>query len=468
MPGTRPPAATPPPPPSEVASTHGAQAPLAAEPAKPSAVPTRAPRQPQVPATIESAPATPAPRAEPPDQPPFPEGESHDTSAHRLDNEASGFKLGKGLVVRSQDGDFGLETRLRVQFRYTLEAAEGDDGELGSPTQQAQLRRARLQFKGNYWGPNNKFKAEFALSPRDVGVRDSSAGTAPGTSPLLDWYTDLTHHRDLNVRIGQYKVPFNRQRVISSGDLQLVDRSIVNGAFNVDRDLGVDLRSKDLFGLDLIKYYLGVYVGEGRNTNSASDFGMMYLARVEILPFGAFQDYAEVDFERTPTPKLSVGLGYGYLDRAPRDRGILGSAPADGGTTDINLLNADVLLKYAGLSILSEAILRNGSRNPGDGVDDMGAAIPEAPALDGYGAMLQAGYLLPQSRLEVAARVGVVRPTGDQSVLAEQDELGGGLSYYFAHHAYKLQTDYFLLRKGPDADNKLSAHEFRVQLQSAF
>ncbi len=399
---------------------------------------------------------------------PFPDGEAHRTGTHSLDNDASGFKLGKGLVVSSQDGDFGLETRLRAQFLYTIASEQDDDGEWGPATEGLQIRRARLQFKGHFWGKHNKFKTEFAVSPRDVGVKDSSSSGTPSTSLLLDWYLDFDHVRDLSLRVGQYKVPFNRQRVISSGDLQLVDRSIVNSEFTVDRDIGLDIRSKDLFGLDLLKYYLGVYTGEGRNSNNQSDFGMMYLARVEILPMGGFKDYAEVDFERLATPKMSIGLGYGYLDRAKRDRGIIGSAPADGGTTDFNLLNGDIMLKYAGLSVFSEAMWRKGTRDPGNAVDDMGVAIAEAPLLDGYGAMLQAGYLLPKSRFEIAARGGIVRPTGDDSALDEEDEVGGGVSYYFAQHPFKLQADYFHLSEGPDADNRSASHRVRIQLQAAY
>lgn len=416
----------------------------------------------------EAAAAESAAPEEAADEAPFPQGETHDTNTHKLDNDASGFKLGKGLVVKSQDGDFSLETRLRAQFLYTLGAEEGTDGELGAAEQSIEIRRARLQFAGHFWGENNKFKVELAVSPRDQGTGDTSGGEAPRTGPLLDWYLDLTHHRDLSVRLGQYKVPFNRQRVISSGDLQLVDRSIVNSRFNVDRDLGFDIRSKDLFGLDLLKYYVGVFAGEGRNSNNSSDFGMMYLARVEVLPFGGFDDYTEADFERLPTPKASIGLGYGHLDRAGRDGGILGSAPPDGGTTDFNLFNADLMLKYAGFSLFSEHIIRKGSRNPGSAQDADGDAIAEAPAIDGFGSMVQAGYLFPETRFELSARVGMVRPLGDESNLNEEEEYGAGLSYYFAHHAYKLQADYFLLTSGPDSDNKLNEHQARVQLQAAY
>lgn len=442
-----------------------AQHPQAAEP-PPTPAPLGAPPTEQQPQATEP-PSTPDPLGADAyvDAPyPFPVDEPRQWRSHPLDAR-SAFEPGKGLVFTSRNGDFALETRLRAQFLYTVEAEEGEDGELGPATQGAELRRARLQFKGHFWGRDNQFKVELAVSPKDVGVRDSANSTTPATSILLDWYLDLTHYRDASLRVGQYKVPFNRQRVISSGDLQLVDRSIVNANFNVDRDIGLDLRSKNFLGLDLLKYYLGVFTGEGRNTAHQSDFGMMYLGRVELLPMGPFKDYLEVDFERWATPKLSVGLGYGHLDRTRFDRGILGSPPADGGTTDFHLFNADALLKYAGWSVFSEAVLRRGSRNPGNAEDETGQPIGVAPALEGYGAMLQTGYLLPRTRFEIAGRVGLVRPVGE-STLAPQDEVGGGVSYYFARHAYKLQADYFLLTRGDQPTRE--THQVRVQLQAAF
>ena len=169
-------------------------------------------------------------------------------------------------------------------------------------------------------------------------------------SPLLDWYFHFSQIRDLNLRMGQYKVPYSRQRVVSSGNLQMVDRSLANGEFNLDRDVGMDIRSKDLFGLDMFRYYAGIYMGEGHSSYSEGDLGMMYLARFEMLPMGLYKDYVESDLNRTTTPKMSIGAGFAYVDEAKRDEGIVGSIPSDGGTTDTLNFNADVGFKYSGLS----------------------------------------------------------------------------------------------------------------------
>ena len=371
-----------------------------------------------------------------------------------VDVAAMEFKPGKGLHVQSVDGDFALTTRTRAQFLY--EMTHGEEWQ-----QDLQIRRARLQFEGNFFGENNKFKVELAVSPRDIGMR---TGRAPQTSPLLDYYIDFTHLRDLSMRVGQYKVPFNRQRVVSSGDLRFVDRSIVNGEFNLDRDLGFDLRSKDLFGLGMLRYYAGVYVGEGRNTLREADFGLMYLARLEFLPLGDFKDYKEGDLERTPKPKLSVGLGYGHLDRAPHENGILG-AEFEAGSVSLHMLTADAVFRLAGFSLETEFIYRSGES---DGVID-GIRVP---AREGWGLMGQVGYLLPNTDLEVAARVGVVRATRDDGfaisddvgLMADENEYGAAVSYYFGGHPFKLQLDYF--RIGERAAGA-SAYEWedRVRLQ---
>ena len=258
--------------------------------------------------------------------------------------------------------------------------------------------------------------------------------------------------------MGQYKVPFSLERSVSSGNLNLVDRSIVNKEFTVDRDIGLDLRSKDLFGLGLLRYYVGIYAGEGRNTFDFSDFGVMALARVELLPLGMFKDSKQGDLKRTASPKLAIGVAYAFVDNAKRDKGILGSVPEDGGTTDTHNATADLVFMWRGLSLFSAFHFRDGRRNPPND------AMTVDPVRDGYGLLVQPGYLLPWIDLEIVARFAMTRPSFSGSALDRKNELGGGLSYYFVSHSMKLQADNFTLwTTGEDSENF-----FRLQLQAAF
>ncbi len=367
------------------------------------------------------------------------------------------FVPGKGLSFESDDGQFAMAMRLRAQFLYTgLHEPEEEEPLVHS----FQIRRARLQFGGHVFGENNRYKTELAFSPRDEGVDGG-----PTITPLLDWYAELTHVRDLHLRVGQYKVPFNRQRVISSGDLQLVDRSIVQSEFNLDRDVGLHVFSPDLGGLGVLKYYAGAWINQGRDAMDAAPLHPMYIARVEVLPFGKFADYSEVDFARGE-PGLSIGAAYAFLDDATSDRGILGDPFPDGGTADLHTFTGDVLFKGGGFSLLSEGYLRRGERTAGDAVDELGEPITAEPVRDGVGWFVQAGYLLGAVPLEVSARYDDLSPSGTGSALEEAHAAGGGASWYFAEHSLKLQGDYFRLwgADGPSA----GADQVRMQLQLAY
>ena len=369
------------------------------------------------------------------------------------------FRPGSGLRIQSDDGAFSVTTRFRVQILHQVDLEDESDA-----TQQFMLRRARVQFGGHFFGEDNRYKLQLAISPRDLGIRDNFTGR-PSQSPLLDYYLEFRQLRDLTLRIGQYKVPHNRQRVTSSGNLQMVDRSIVNSEFNLDRDLGFDIRSRNLFGLDMLRYNLGIFMARGRGSVGDDDFGMMYLARLELLPMGSFQDYREANLDRGPA-RLAIGLGGAYIDRARRDRGVRGSVPADGGTTDTVHLVADAIFVAHGFSAETEFMMRSGSRNAGDATDGMGTPIAEAAPRDGWGLMVQTGYILPTIPFEISARFGMIRPTGadGESALGESNELGLGLSYYFAEHPFKLQFDAFRLWN-EDAD--AADHRLRLQLQAS-
>ena len=426
------------------------------------------------------------------ENPLVPEGQEEAFGKHPVENDKSYWKPGTGLTMSSEDGRFMLATRLRMQLRYAVEAEntedEDNEGEYDTEVSHMyQIRRARLQFKAHAWNPHNKMKVEFAFSPRDLSMDDDRV---PHRTPLLTWYFEFDHLRDFTVRAGQYKIPYSRQRVVSSGNLQLVDRALAQGEFNHDRDIGFDFRSKDLGGLGgKLRYYAGVYMGEGRDfgdRNGQTDFGLHYLARFEVLPFGKFKDYSEADFERMQKPGLSLGATYSFHDDSQGLRGVLGGTPSDGGVTDYHSATADYMFKYKGFSSTGEFFWRKGRRFAGDAmIEDpndptMMIPAPVEAARNGVGWFAQAGYLIPRMPLEVAARYSGIRGIGDEdpgdvtdevetdtmTSLGQRDSVGGGVSYYFAGHPWKIQADYF--KQWNEGVLKDGAHIARVQLQLAF
>ena len=62
----------------------------------------------------------------------------------------------------------------------------------------------------------------------------------------------------------------------------------MNSKFNIDRDIGIQLRHKlRLGGNWIIKEKFSISQGEGRNITEGNIGGLQYTSRLELLPFGA-------------------------------------------------------------------------------------------------------------------------------------------------------------------------------------
>jgi phosphate-selective porin OprO/OprP len=365
------------------------------------------------------------------------------------------FTPGKGLEVKSKDGRYSLSLSLRTGFMYSGRRQAG-----AAYDHAFEIRRLRLVFSGNVFSKSIKYFVQLAVAPRELNFVDGTARNGP----LLDNYVVFDRLRDANLRIGLYRVMYTRERNIADINPLLIDRSLANGEFNVDRDIGLDVRSEDVGGLGKLRYYAGVFMGDGRDQNRFSDPGLMYTARVDFLPFGLFDDYEASDQTRLRRPRLSLGFAYAFNDRARNNRGVLGSPPSDGGTTNYHNLTTDMMFKWAGFSLEAAFLWREGRRNPGHAVDDMGAPLPVEAARNGHGWMVQAAFLVPRTGLEPALRTSGIRGLRLTS-MPDRNELGGGLNYYFAGHNLKLQLDYFRTWDRGAAD--LAGDLVRLQLQVA-
>jgi hypothetical protein len=383
-----------------------------------------------------------------------PEGEDEMMADHPVDRGDISFRPGKGVEINSADDAFQLRIRVRVQMLYTL--VNGDVGPLElDETEELRndfrLRRARFIFQGYAFGKNNQFKFEIDPLRKD--------------NVVLDYYLDFTQNKNVSVRVGQYKLSSNRERVISSGNLQMVDRSRINAEFSLDRDMGIDIRSRDFLQKDKMRYVLGVSSGNGLNNFRFTDFSMVYLVRIEYLPMGIFRDYTEVDFARTD-PRLSLGAGYAFFQNADRDRGMIGLPFPDGGTADYHFAYADAMFKARGFSALTEFSLRSGTRNIGPiTTDPDGNPVPIVAPRNGLGWMLQAGYLLPNTRFEFAGRGSIIKKITSDTSLRDGYGATFSISWYFFRHPMKIQADVSQLweeEKFRDGSTVL-----RIQLQAS-
>jgi len=337
-----------------------------------------------------------------------------------------------------------------MQVRATMTKEDGVD----DPVTGMQIRRQRVVLQGNAMGPDLTYYIQLAFSNLDMEKGDLR-------SPLRDAYFTWILSRDLNLRAGQMKVPYGRQRVVSSSALQMVDRSIVVGEFNLDRDVGAHLFSKDLFGLGgKLAYSAAIFGGDGRN-RTTDKFGMLYAGRLQFSPMGAFDDFVEADIKREESPKLAVAINGAYNQDSDRSRSTFGDIYPT--TFDQRHLGADFLFKWNGLSVSGEWLWRKAD-SKGHSVIEKGATAPKLyEPRSGWGAYGQIGQMLTE-KLEVEGRYGYMTAINDSPV-GVKHELGGGLSYYVAEHNLKVQTDYFYL---PGKGFENGTHEVRLQTQLFF
>jgi phosphate-selective porin OprO and OprP len=363
---------------------------------------------------------------------------------------ATKLQLGKGVTFEK-----GEASKLTIRARIQLRASQfsEDDGDPPDVTEFV-ARRIRLLVQGHVRGGEVTYYLQLGFSNQDT--------ESDLRLPLRDAYLTWTKLRDANIRFGQMKVPFGKQRVVSSSALEMVDRSIVTNELSLDRDVGLQVLSEDVAGLSgHLAYNVGLFSGDGRN-RLASAPGVLVVARGVVRPFGKFEDNVEADHERVPSPKLAIGLGAAYNDNTNRSRSTF-QTPYEIARFDYRHLGADVLFKFRGLAVQSELMYRKSGTTSVTGMNDDGDSIREY-ARNAWGYYVQAGYLAT-THAEITARIGELFPRGaTDPVLADTaHETGGGVNWYFQKHDLKIQSDYFYLWN--TAPGK---HQIRVQAQLYF
>ena len=378
--------------------------------------------------------------------------------------ETSAPKFGKGLFnLIGKDSSFSMNVSARMQMLGTSNW-DVNNG-LSNPTSNLLVRRARLKFSGFAYSPKLKYKLELGLSNRDIGKASSFTNEAP--KYILDAVVKWNFSGNFVLWFGQTKLPGNRERVISSGDLQQVDRSLLNSRFNIDRDMGFQLRHHfNLTDTFIVKEMFAVSQGEGRNITTGNLGGHQYTSRVELLPFGKFAskgDYRGSDLKFEPTPKLALGFTYDFNNDAVKNRSNQGSYMTnDTGfySTNISTVFVDAMYKNKGFSLMAEYAYRDAEDAFAKNSDGTltGDEVQVGNALN-----LQTGYLLSKT-LEISGRYTNIDWDSDITGKGAENQYTLGLSKYIVGHKLKVQTDVSYL----DLASKTNQFMYRLQVDIHF
>lgn len=343
------------------------------------------------------------------------------------------YNFGKGIGITSPDSLFEFNIRFRMQNRMSY--MHVDDINIEDKIE-AEVRRLRLRFDGYVGDPRFRYAIQLSFAPRDTGE------TIQGENEQIirDAVIFYQPNKHWSLSFGQTKLPGNRQRVNSSGALQLTDRSINNADFNIDRDFGLQVHNlneyKDKFSYNI---RTAISTGEGRNDTKNSDTGLAYNGKIELLPLGIFENsgsYFEGDIVREKTPKLLLSAAYSYNDRASKSKGQTGKRLFE--KRNLSSLFLDALLKYNGWSFQTAYMSRT-TNNPI-------TINPEDSSKIGFvyvgnGIDYQLSYLF-RSNYELSGRVSTQKMHNDVLMLApDKNQYSLGLTKYIWEHSFKMQAE---------------------------
>jgi hypothetical protein len=380
-------------------------------------------------------------------------------------------KFGKGIVIEGEN--YKMKAAFRFQSLYSNEwdVRNDDLNYVEGLESNFLVRRARLKFSGWAYSPKVKYKMELGLSNRDLSGGDSDE-YKNASRMILDAYLEYNFYKGFSILAGQTKLPGNRERIISSANMQFVDRSRLNSKFTLDRDMGIMLKHKASIGENLkVKSVYSFAQGAGRNVTAGNlGGGFSHTFKTEVYPMGDFTskgDYTGGDLKRESTPKLAIAAAYNINTNAVRERGQGGDFIIDDsgnylGKT-LNTFYADLMFKYKGFSLMGEFAQRTTADGNPNVLDENNFIV--GTYYTGSALNFQAGYLF-KSNYEIAGRYTMITPetvTGNDS----ETEYGIALSKYVVGHKLKVQTDlgYRQVSNTTAKDDKLF---WRVQVDIHF
>jgi len=361
---------------------------------------------------------------------------------------------GKGFEFADRSGNYLMNLEFRGQFRLSY-PTDNDPVSLSDyQDEQVKLgiKRARLKVGGHSFKPWFKYYLEYELF----------------SSNLLDFRLMYEKTPWLKVKVGQWKVQYNRERIISSGKQQTVDRSILTRVFTVDRQQGVSVFGH-IEGERLLNfnYWFSVFMGTGRGQLENDDNHLMYMSRLQWNFMGRSLNFSGSDIEYHDE---FVGLlaFAGVTNRSPYTR----FSQSGGGQLEgfeegaasqyrVNQLMQESAGKYKGFSWQQELHYKQIRDHVNNNVTEMA------------GNLVQVGYffhhlwnVIPNS-VELYGRQAFYLPDISVSNLL-QKEFSFGFNCFVYGHRLKLTGEASHLHSDYNSNVSMDGWRYRFQLDVSF
>lgn len=385
------------------------------------------------------------------------------------------YSFGEGLTLTASDGHkLKITSYIQPWFETRMYTEQRD-----ATLNRFRMRRARVRMDGET--ANKKFSYRFQFDLTGNGEFEEQNGQY-----LNDAVVSYNFIKNWSLSFGQRATyTDNRELLMLSNTLQLVERSRVTSAFAAIREFGFYLDGRVKMGrTSYIKPYFVLTNGDGGNVFNNDYGGLKVGGRLDFLPFGLFTNFGQFrqgDIVRELTPKLVVGgnfsQNYGMSSRRGRESGAI---------LYLNDLNevvlpnftkfgADFLFKYKGFSMLGEFVKTAASvpetitkrvRNDGSiattfpvGDGDNVENYVKGRMMIGEGYNIQMGYIF-KSGFSIDARYTHLRADehsflNNQTFYSRPNYFTLGFSKYLdRNYGAKIQTD-FTFVQGKDINNNV-------------
>ncbi len=357
-----------------------------------------------------------------------------DMRASMLDRGVSAGHDGKHFFLASADGQFLMNVKGQVQFRYIYNNRSGANaaGPIGTDDEEYgfELRRTKLTFAGHVGNPRIAYSVGLSVDRNTQTVFADHA------------YIGYQLNEQVTIQGGEAKGPFLREEMISSSKQLTVERSLMNEFFTVGKIQGIWAIIEPN---DQVKYHIaisdGVGSGEsgdaivagvggvaGTTKNFASDRADIAItARVDIKLAGSWRQWKEFSAWSDQEHAAFLGAAVHYESAETGDNQIasLGAAPIVAGVDQFFMWTVDGSCKQNGANVYFAAV--------GVHTDGTGAV----PGGDNYGVVVQGGYMLIPDVLEPFVRWEWIDP----SFTDEVHLVTAGANYFMNKHNAKLTVD---------------------------
>ncbi|UCF64643.1 MAG: porin [bacterium] len=356
----------------------------------------------------------------------------------------------KGWEFSTTDGHNKLQVQSRLQFRFA-HPTDTDPISFDDFDDQRQnifkVNRARLKIGGNVYQQWLKFYWEYELA----------------STNLLDFQMMIEKYPALSFRVGQWKARYSRERIISSGKQQLVDRSLINRPFTLDRQQGISLYGH-LKGRNLvnINYWFEILTGTGRGSKFNDDRHFMYVFRTQwnVLNGGVRFEGSDLDYHDKPVSSVTLAV---TTNRSPYTRfSQTGGGQLEGfeegqpGQYRVNQWMAETAFMVKGFSWQQEFHWKQIDDNVNRSITTL------------LGNYLQFGYFFHYwltwfpKPLEIAFRQSWYRPDSNLSQ-NDQFEYSLDINWFFKDHLNKLTAEISLFDFKVTPQNQRDGWRFRIQ-----